>query len=311
MKIVYLDSFPLGSDIDVYPLKSLGEYSSYDRTDKDNLLKRAEGAEVLLTNKCIISADTMDLLSDLKYIGVTATGFNIIDTKAAKDRGIIVTNANDYSSNSVAQHVFAMILRIQNQIYEHSSVDNWVNSPDFCYFNSTINEISGKTLGVIGFGGIGKRVVQIAEAFGMNVLINKRTLDPTDKRMVELDELLTKSDYVSLHLPLTESNKEFINKSSLQKMKNNAIFINTARGGLVNEKELAEALNSNIIGGAALDVLSTEPPSSENPLLKAKNCLITPHIAWGSYEARQRLLNIVVENIKAYQQGEPINVVNR
>ena len=145
----------------------------------------------------------------------------------------------------------------------------------------------------------------------MHVLINKRTLDSTDKRMVELDELLTKSDYVSLHLPLTENNQEFINESSLQKMKSNAIFINTARGGLVNEKELADALNNNIIGGAALDVLSAEPPSADNPLLKAKNCLITPHIAWGSYEARQKLLNIVVENIRAYQQGEPINVVNR
>jgi glycerate dehydrogenase len=310
MKIVYLDAYPLGSNIDNTLLKTFGDYISYDRTNENNLLERAEGAEVLLINKCIISADTMDSLPKLKYIGVTATGFNIVDTKAAKERGIIVTNASDYSSNSVAQHVFAMILRIQNQIYEHSSVDKWINSPDFCYFNSTINEISGKTLGVIGFGGIGKKVVQIAEAFGMNVLINKRTLDSTDKRMVELDELLIKSDYVSLHLPLTESNKEFINESSLQKMKSNALLINTARGGLVNEKELAEALNSNIIGGAALDVLSIEPPSADNPLLNAKNCLITPHIAWGSYEARQKLLGIVVENIRAYQQGKPINVVN-
>jgi glycerate dehydrogenase len=310
MKIVYLDAYPLGSNIDNTLLKTFGDYISYDRTNENNLLERAEGAEVLLINKCIISADTMDSLPKLKYIGVTATGFNIVDTKAAKERGIIVTNASDYSSNSVAQHVFAMILRIQNQIYEHSNVDKWINSPDFCYFNSTINEISGKTLGVIGFGGIGKKVVQIAEAFGMNVLINKRTLDSTDKRMVELDELLIKSDYVSLHLPLTESNKEFINESSLQKMKSNALLINTARGGLVNEKELAEALNSNIIGGAALDVLSIEPPSADNPLLNAKNCLITPHIAWGSYEARQKLLGIVVENIRAYQQGKPINVVN-
>jgi glycerate dehydrogenase len=302
MKIVYLDAYPLGSNIDNTLLKTFGDYISYDRTNENNLLERAEGAEVLLINKCIISADTMDSLPKLKYIGVTATGFNIVDTKAA--------NASDYSSNSVAQHVFAMILRIQNQIYEHSNVDKWINSPDFCYFNSTINEISGKTLGVIGFGGIGKKVVQIAEAFGMNVLINKRTLDSTDKRMVELDELLIKSDYVSLHLPLTESNKEFINESSLQKMKSNALLINTARGGLVNEKELAEALNSNIIGGAALDVLSIEPPSADNPLLNAKNCLITPHIAWGSYEARQKLLGIVVENIRAYQQGKPINVVN-
>jgi glycerate dehydrogenase len=311
MKIVYLDAYPLGSDIDITPLKTLGDYTSYDRTHEDNLIKRAAGAEVLLTNKCIISADTMDSLPNLKYIGVTATGFNIVDTKAAQERGIIVTNASDYSSNSVAQHVFAMILRIQNQIYEHSNVDKWTKSPDFCYFNSTINEISGKTLGVVGFGGIGKKVVQIAEAFGMNVLINKRTLDSTDKRMVELDELLTKSDYVSLHLPLTENNQEFINESSLQKMKSNAIFINTARGGLVNEKELADALNNGIIGGAALDVLSAEPPSADNPLLKAKNCLITPHIAWGSYEARQKLLNIVVENIKAYQQGQSINVVSK
>lgn len=310
MKIVYLDAFPLGNDIDISPLKKLGKYSSYDRTSTDLIIERASGAGIVLTNKSIISAEIMDALPDLKYIGVTATGYNIVDTAAAKERGILVTNASDYSSNSVAQHVFAMILRIQNQIYEHSDVDKWVNSPDFCYFNSTINEISGKTLGVVGFGGIGKKVVQIAEAFGMNVLINKRTLDSSDNRMVNLDELLTKSDYISLHLPLTESNNKFINKQSLQKMKSNAIFINTARGGLVNEQDLADALNNNIIGGAALDVLSSEPPSANNPLLKAKNCLITPHIAWGSYEARQKLLDIVIENIKAYQQGKPINVVN-
>ncbi|MDP5140516.1 MAG: D-2-hydroxyacid dehydrogenase, partial [Spirosomaceae bacterium] len=222
----------------------------------------------------------------------------------------IVTNASDYSSNSVAQHVFAMILRLQNQIYEHSNVDKWTKSPDFCYFNSTINEISGKTLGVVGYGGIGKKVVQIAEAFGMNVLINKRTLNKTDSRMVELDELLSKSDYISLHLPLTADNSEFINVASLKKMKSNAVLINTARGGLVNESDLANALNDGIIGGAALDVLSTEPPSLENPLLAAKNCLITPHIAWGSFEARKKLLEIVVENLKAYQQGKLINVVN-
>ncbi|MDP5120165.1 MAG: D-2-hydroxyacid dehydrogenase [Spirosomaceae bacterium] len=310
MKIVYLDAFPLGNDIDISPLKNLGEYTSHDRTSSDLIIERASGAEIVLTNKCIISAETMDALPDLKYIGVTATGFNIVDTKAAKERGIIVTNASDYSSNSVAQHVFAMILRLQNQIYEHSNADKWTKSPDFCYFNSTINEISGKTLGVVGYGGIGKKVVQIAEAFGMNVLINKRTLNKTDSRMVELDELLSKSDYISLHLPLTADNSELINAASLKKMKSNAVLINTARGGLVNESDLANALNDGIIGGAALDVLSTEPPSLENPLLAAKNCLITPHIAWGSFEARKKLLEIVVENLKAYQQGKPINVVN-
>lgn len=310
MKIVYLDAFPLGNDIDISPLKKLGEYTSYDRTSTNSIIERALGAEIVLTNKCVISAETMDALPDLKYISVTATGFNIVDTKAAKERGIIVTNASDYSSNSVTQHVFAFILRLQNQIYEHSDVDKWTKSPDFCYFNSTINEISGKTLGVVGYGGIGKKVVKIAEAFGMNVLINKRTLNKTDSRMVELDELLAKSDYISLHLPLTADNSELINAALLQKMKSNAILINTARGGLVNESDLANALNNGIIGGAALDVLSTEPPSPENPLLTAKNCLITPHIAWGSFEARKKLLEIVVENLKAYQQGKPINVVN-
>lgn len=310
MKIVYLDAFPLGKDIDISPLKTLGDYSSYERTDSNSLLDRAGGAEVLLTNKCTISAEIMDSLPDLKYIGVTATGYNIVDIKAAKERGIIVTNASDYSSNSVAQHVFAMIFRIQNQIFEHSNVNKWVDSPDFCYFNSTINEIHGKTFGVIGFGGIGKKVVQVAEAFGMKVLINKRTLDKSDQRMVELDELLTRSDYISLHLPLTKDNTGFINESSIQKMKPTSILINTARGGLINEKDLANALNQNVIRGAALDVLSSEPPSSENPLLTAVNCLITPHIAWGSFEARKKLLEIVIDNIKAYQQGSPINVVN-
>lgn len=310
MKIVYLDAYPLGEDIDLAPLKSLGEFVSFDRTEQHEIEVRAKDAEIVLTNKCIISAEVMDKIPQLKYIGVTATGYNIVDTLAAKERGIIVTNASDYSSNSVAQHVFAMILRLQNQIYEHSDVDKWVKSPDFCYFNSTINEISGKTIGVVGFGGIGKKVVKIAEAFEMNVLINKRTLDPDDERMVDLDTLFSQSDYISLHLPLTENNKEFINTSSIRKMKSTAIFINTARGGLVNEQDLADALNGGMIGGAALDVLSSEPPKANNPLLSADNCLITPHIAWGSYEARRKLLDIVVDNIKAFQQHEPINVVN-
>jgi glycerate dehydrogenase len=310
MQIVYLDAYPLGEDIDLEPLKSLGGFTSFDRTEQKEIENRAKDAEVILTNKCVISAEVMDKLPQLKYIGVTATGYNIVDIKAAKDRNIVVTNASDYSSNSVAQHVFAMILRLQNEVYEHSDVEAWVKSPDFCYFKSTINELSGKTLGVVGYGGIGKKVVKIAEAFEMNVLINKRTLDKDDKRMVELDVLLRQSDYVSLHLPLTENNREFINTSSLGKMKSNAVLINTARGGLVNEQDLADALNNGIIGGAALDVLSSEPPKPTNPLLAVKSCLITPHIAWGSYEARKKLLEIVVENIKGYQHNKTLNVVN-
>lgn len=310
MTIVYLDAYPLGADIDLKPLKNLGEFTAYDRTKQNEVVHRAGNAEIILTNKCVISAEIMDRLPQLRYIGVTATGYNIVDVKAAAERGITVTNASDYSSNSVAQHVFAMLMRIQNRIFEHSDVDKWVQSPDFCYFNSTINELSGKTFGVVGYGGIGKKVVKIAEAFDMKVLINKRTLDLDDNRMVELETLLTQSDYISLHLPLTDDNKELINSSTLSMMKKNAIFINTARGGLVNERDLANALNEDNIGGAALDVLSTEPPASDNPLLKAKNCVITPHIAWGSYEARKKLLEIVVENIKAFQQNKPTNVVN-
>lgn len=310
MKIVYLDAYPLGEDIDINPLATLGEFSSYDRTEEAEIENRAKDAEIVLTNKCIISAEIMDKLPKLKYIGVTATGYNIVDITAAKQRNIIVTNASDYSSNSVAQHVFAMILRLQNQIYEHSNVDKWMKSPDFCYFESTINEISGKTIGVVGYGGIGKKVVKIAESFDMHVLINKRTLEPNDNRMVDLNTLFSQSDYISLHLPLTVDNKEFINASTLKSMKKSSIFINTARGGLVNEQDLADALNNGIIGGAALDVLSSEPPKANNPLLTATNCLITPHIAWGSYEARKKLLEIVVDNIKAYQQNTPTNVVN-
>lgn len=310
MKIVYLDAFPIGKDIDLEPVELLGECTFFDRTSQAEIIERAIEADVILTNKCEISADVMDKLPNLKYIGVTATGYNIVDTVAAKARSIVVTNVRDYSSNSVAQHVFAMMLRIQNRIYEHNNVDKWVNSPDFCYFESNIQEICGKTLGVIGYGDIGKKVVKIAEAFGMNVLITKRTLDLTDKRMVDLTTLLSQSDFISLHLPLTATNVEFINKPSLERMKPNAIVINTARGGLINERDLAEALNNNIIAGAALDVLSTEPPTRNNPLLKAKNCLITPHIAWGSLEARQKLLNIVAENIKSFQGGTPINAVN-
>lgn len=311
MKIVYLDAFPLGNDIDTSPLAMLGDYTSYDRTPNDKIIERAKDAEILLTNKCKLTKNILDQLPQLRYVGVTATGYNIVDTIAAKELGIIVTNVSDYSTNSVAQHVFAMMLEITNRTSTYATTNSeWTNNSDFCYFNSTITELAGKTLGVIGYGNIGKKVVQLAEAFGMKCLINRRNADKKDKRNVSLQTLIKECDYISLHLPLLTNNQQFVNKSLILKMKSNAVLINTARGGLINESDLAEALNNGTIKAAALDVLTIEPPENENPLLSAKNCLITPHIAWGSFEARKKLLEIVVDNIKAYQQGKPQNVVN-
>lgn len=310
MKIVYLDAFPLGEDIDTSALEELGDYISYDRTAVSEIVTRAKDAEIILTNKCLISSETMQELPNLKYIGVTATGYNIVDTAAAKEQGIIVTNVSDYSTNSVAQHVFSLLLRWENRVYEHSSPQKWIKSPDFCYFNSIIHELNGKTLGLIGYGNIGKKVGEIAEAFGMNLLINKKTPDKFDPRMMELDQLVEQSDFISLHLPLTPDNGQFVNKELIAKMKKTSFIVNTARGGLINEQDLADALNSGVIAGAALDVLSVEPPTLDNPLLSAQNCLITPHIAWGSFEARKKLLEIAVDNIRAFQSGHPKNVVS-
>ncbi len=312
MNIVFLDAYSSHpEELDLSELKNLGNFTSYDRTSYEQTVERAKDAEIVLTNKSILDEKIISQLPKLKYIGVTATGYNVVDLEAAKKHGIVVTNAKNYSSMSVAQHVFAMILAFTNRIAEHNEPEKWQASPDFCYYDYTLTELAGKTLGLVGIGDIGEKVAQLAEAFEMNVLVNRKSDKPHPKyNTVELDELLAKSDFVSLHCPLTEENKGFINAESLKKMKQTAILINTGRGPLINESDLRMALDEGVIAGAALDVLTTEPPKNGNPLFGAKNLIISPHIAWASLEARKRLFQIVTDNIKAWMAGEVVNVVN-
>ena len=317
MKIVYLDAYTVNAlgDLDLSILNTLGEVTLYDRTPKDQIIERAKEAEVILTNKCQLNREIISQLPNLKYIGVTATGYNIIDVAAAKEHGVIVTNVKGYSSASVAQLTFALLLSFTNHVAKHSDniAQTWPSSADWCFYHSPLVELEGKTLGIIGFGDIGKKVANIGLGFGMKILANKRDLTTGGMEGVELCEIekvLKESDFVSLHCPLTADNQGFINKDSLNLMKSSAILINTSRGGLINEADLADALNTGRIAGAGLDVLSTEPPAQDNPLLTAKNCIITPHIAWAGVEARKLLLKGTIENIQAYQKGTPINVVS-
>jgi len=257
-------------------------------------------------------SEELDQLPDVKYIGVLATGYNVVDTEAAKQKGIIVTNVPAYSTMSVAQHVFALILEFSNyagSLSEGVRSGRWSNSIDFCYWDKPLTELAGLTIGIIGFGRIGRAVAGIAEVLGMKVIISERNELP-GKENNSLEELLKISDIVTLHCPLTPKTKGMINSDRLRLMKRSALLVNTARGPLVVEKDLAEALDRGIIAGAALDVLSVEPPPADNPLLSAKNCIITPHVAWASLSARKRLMDIAVSNVKQYLSGNPVNVVN-
>jgi glycerate dehydrogenase len=313
MKIVFLDSYTIHpQEIDLSVFNSFGEFIHYDRTPADLVLERAKDAEIVLTNKVVLDRITMQKLPKLKYIGVTATGYNIIDIKAANELGITVTNARNYSSNSVAQQVFAMILSFANRLAEHASFEKWASQPDFCYYDNSLSELSGKTIGLVGFGNIAQKVAQIALAFEMKVLINKRT--PLESLIAgiteaDIDTLFNSSDYISLHCPLTTENEGFMNSSAFSKMKKTAILINTARGGLINEEDLKNALNSNEIAGAYLDVLAFEPPATGHILANVKNCKISPHIAWASVEARKKLIEIVFENLKGFLEEKPQNVI--
>jgi glycerate dehydrogenase len=315
MKIVFLDSYtvhPAEINLDVF--KVFGEFVHYDRTLSSEVIERAQNAEIILTNKVILDKKIMSQLPKLKYIGVTATGYNVVDTKAANELGIIVTNAKNYSSNSVAQQVFAMILSFANRLAEHSSFEKWFSQPDFCYYDHSLSELSGKTIGLVGFGNIAQKVAQIALAFDMKVIINKRTPleSPIDGILkVDLDTLFSSSDYVSLHCPLTAENEGFMNSLAFSKMKNTAVLINTARGGLINEVDLKNALNTGEIAGAYLDVLALEPPAKEHILGDVKNCKISPHIAWASVEARKKLIEIVFQNLKCFLEGNPQNVIKQ
>ena len=316
MKIVVLDGYGLNpGDLSWNGMNALGELTVYDRTSPSEMLERSQGAEVLITNKTLITADNMAELPELKYIGVLATGYNVVDIDAAKDRGIVVTNIPAYSTASVAQMVFAHVLNITQRVgyYADENVKGrWTDSVDFCYWDTNLVELDGKKMGIVGYGNIGKATARIALAFGMEVLAytSKEQKDlPQGVKKVTLDELFVESDVISLHCPLTPDTKELVNAKRLSMMKSSAILINTGRGPLVNEQDLADALNEGRIAGAGLDVLSVEPSVAGNPLLSAKNCFITPHIAWATKEARTRLMDIAVNNLKSYQEGNIINNV--
>ena len=316
MKIVVLDGYGLNpGDLSWSGMEALGELTVYDRTSPAELLERSEGAEVLITNKTLITAENMAELPNLKYIGVLATGYNVVDIDAAKARGIVVTNIPAYSTNSVAQMVFAHVLNITQHVGHYADENakgRWASNADFCYWDTNLVELDGKKMGIVGLGNIGKATARIALAFGMEVLAytSKEQKDlPQGVKKVTLDELFAESDVLSLHCPLTPDTKEMVNAERLRMMKQNAILINTGRGPLVNEQDLADALNEGRIAGAGLDVLSVEPALANNPLLSAKNCFITPHIAWATKEARTRLMDIAVNNLKSYQEANIINNV--
>ena len=316
MKIVVLDGYGLNpGDLSWSGMEALGEFTVYDRTAPSELLERSEGAEVLITNKTLITAENMAELPNLKYIGVLATGYNVVDIDAAKARGIVVTNIPAYSTDSVAQMVFAHVLNITQHVGHYADENvkgRWSSNADFCYWDTNLVELDGKKMGIVGLGNIGKATARIALAFGMEVLAytSKEQKDlPLGVKKVTLDELFAESDVLSLHCPLTPDTKEMVNANRLRMMKPNAILINTGRGPLVNEQDLADALNEGRIAGAGLDVLSVEPALANNPLLSAKNCFITPHIAWATKEARTRLMDIAVNNLKSYQEGNIINNV--
>ena len=316
MKIVVLDGYGLNpGDLSWSAWEALGELKVYDRTSPSELLERSAGAEVLVTNKTLITANDMVSLPELKYIGVLATGYNVVDIDAAKARGIVVTNIPAYSTSSVAQMVFAHVLNITQRVGYYANENTqgrWTNNADFCYWDTNLVELDGKKMGIVGYGNIGKATARIALAFGMEVLAytSKEQKDlPQGIKKATLDELFTESDVVSLHCPLTPETKELVNADRLKTMKPSAILVNTGRGPLVNEQDLADALNEGRIAGAGLDVLSVEPSVANNPLLSAKNCFITPHIAWATKEARTRLMDIAINNLRSYQEGNIINNV--
>ncbi|MCB9325985.1 MAG: D-2-hydroxyacid dehydrogenase [Lewinellaceae bacterium] len=315
--IVILDGYTLNpGDLNWGDFDALGAITIYDRTPEDQVLERAKEAEILIVNKVMITVGMLEQLPQLKCICVTATGYNNIDIDATRQKNIPVCNVKGYSSESVAQHVFAMMLDFTNQVAaHHQSVNNggWSRCPDFSYTLNPVSELSGKTMGIYGFGRIGQAVAKIALAFGMKV-IAKHKHPERDKMQgvtfVDTENLFRESDFLSLHAPLTEENAGLIRKTTLQLMKPSAILINTARGGFVVENDLKEALKNGTIAGAALDVLSTEPPAGNHILIGVKNCLLTPHLAWASREARQRLMAETVHNVESFLKGEFSNVVN-
>ena len=316
MKIIVLDGYGLNpGDLNWEGFETLGELTVYDRTLPSELMQRAAGAEVLITNKTLITAENMADLPELKYIGVLATGYNVVDIDAAKACGIVVTNIPAYSTASVAQMVFAHILNITQRVgyyADENKQGRWTKNADFCYWDTQLVELQGKKMGIVGFGNIGQATARIAQAFGMEVCVyssKPQFVLPSGIKKMDLDELFAECDVISLHCPLTQDTKEMVNAERLSKMKSNAILINTGRGPLINEQDLADALNEGRIAAAGLDVLSVEPSVEGNPLLTARNCFITPHIAWATLEARTRLMEIAVQNLKSYLNVQIINNV--
>jgi len=314
MKIVVTDAYPLNpGDLNWQNMEGFGELIIYDRSPPELIIERSKDADIILTNKVRFAKDTLQELPQLKLINVLATGYDIIDIVAAKEKGITVCNVPAYGTASVAQQAFALLLELTNHVGRHAAstaAGRWQQSEDWCYTEAPIMELSGKTMGIVGFGNIGQRTALIANAFGMDVIYHSlHEKEFAGAKLTSLKTLFTESDIISLHCPLRKDNYQFVNKGLLQLVKQSAFLINTSRGQLINERDLADALNNNRIGGAALDVLSTEPPGADNPLLSAKNCIITPHNAWMSKEARQRIMDITANNIHAFLNGNPVNVV--
>ena len=316
MKIVILDGYSANpGDLSWKELEKLGEVTVYDRTKASETVARAAGSDIVLTNKVVINKDIMAQLPQLKYIGVLATGYNVVDIDAAHERGIIVTNVPAYSTESVAQMVFAHLLTVTNRT-EHYAIQNrsgrWTENPDFCYWDFPHQELAGKTFGIVGLGNIGQRVAQIAQAFSMKVkALTSKAAEALPKGIekVTIEELLATSDVLSLHCPLTDSTRHLINVATLKQMKSSAILINTGRGPLIDDQAVAEALAEGRLAAFCADVLTEEPPKADNPLLRQSNAFITPHIAWASTEARIRLLQIATDNVQAFLNGSPINAV--
>jgi glycerate dehydrogenase len=318
MRMVVLDGYTLNPGDNPWDaLARLGKLTVYDRTPAEHIVPRAQSAAIVLTNKTPLSAATLAQLPALRFIAVLATGYNVVDVAAARARGIPVSNVPEYGTDSVAQHVFALVLELCQRVGDHNAAvhaGEWSTTPDFCFWKASPIELAGLTMGIVGFGRIGRRVGELAHAFGMRVLAagGSRREPPAYQPFAwcTIPELFSEADVVSLHCPLTADNAAFVNRALLARMKSTAFLINTARGGLVDETALAHALESGVLAGAAVDVVSQESIRPGNPLLAARNCLITPHMAWGSLAARRRLMAAAVQNVEAFLAGQPINVVN-
>lgn len=315
MKIVVLDGYTLcPGDLDLAELEKLGEVAFYDRTPPEMIAKRIGDAPVVLTNKARMTREVMEACPQLRYIGVLATGYNVVDTEAAKERGIVVTNVPAYSTQAVAQHTMALLLAGMSRVSEYDAKVKqgaWSASPDFCFFAGAMEEIAGKTLGIVGFGSIGQAVARAALGLGMQVIVHTRTVRETalDVRFVSFDELLESSDVISLHCPLTEKTQRLLGDGAIEKMKRGVRVINTGRGLLVDETAMAAALLDGKVACFMADVLSTEPPAQDNPLLHAPNTILTPHVAWAPYQTRVRLRDVAVGNVRAFLEGNPRNRV--